>query len=614
MRIRSRLIVLIVAVSVLPLTILGLGATQVSVERLTAKVADSQARAVDQLASEIDLWLQFQASLVADQVDAFRLGRLDDRKLEGFQRLAFQQLSDANIVAVVNSEGRELVPSLFIDAPVAGSLQSKDVVDIARLSAFRESLPIERMGSEQARWRADPAAARPVVVGTPYTPDGRTSPVLPIAVPDGPESPVFLAVELSMGRFGGRFEQAANDGLSVSLLDGGGVSALSRGAEIIEPDRFRAFQPSTAAAEVVYTSSDGVAVLGACAPVVGTGWLVVVAEPMTVITDAGDDIKDRTVFISVFAGILSLLLGLLVSGGIATRLTRVRDAALSVAEGDLGRTVRLEGSSEIRDLSRAFNFMSRRLASNQNRIADQQQEIEAFNVELQRQLEAQERRLIAANRAILQSGRLAAVGEMGAGLAHELNNPLAGILGLVQVLRIGNPSQQLAEVEEQARRCSAIVAELLKFSGTRDRSRGAPPDEWAEVDLGELMEDVTGLLRGPFLNAGIEIDCQIPRGFRVLGNAEALSAAAIQLLNSLRSACRGAGVLKVDGRKDGTDLSVDFHLSGSAVDGQSDDWKAAGMGFWLARRVFADHGGELVEPTLQQDSESGTWTIRIPVV
>jgi len=605
--------VLIVAVSVLPLTILGLGATQVSVERLTAKVADSQARAVDQLASELDLWLQFQASSVADQVDAFRLGRLDDRKLEGFQRLAFQQLSDANIVAVVNAEGRELVPSLFVETQPTGSLQSKDIVDIARLSAFRESLPIRRMASEQARWRSDADALRPAIVGTPYTPVGRTSPVLPIVVPDGPDSPVFLAVELSMDRFGGRFEQAADDGLSVSLLDGRGTPALTRGAEIIEANRFRAFQPSTAAAEVVYRSAQGVDVLGACAPVAGTGWLVVVAEPMTVITDAGDDIKDRTVYISVFAGVLSLLMGLLVSGGIATRLTRVRDAALSVAEGNLGRTVRLDGSSEIRDLSRAFNFMSRRLASNQSRIAEQQAEIEAFNAELQRQLEAQEARLIAANRAVLQSGRLAAVGEMGAGLAHELNNPLAGILGLVQVLRIQNPSQQLADIEEQARRCSGIVANLLKFSGTQDRTQEGPPDEWSAVDIGELLDDVTGLLRGPFLAAGIEIQCLVPRGLRVRGNAEALSAAVIQLLNSLRSACQGEGHLTVDGRADGSDLSIDFRLGGPAVDGQSDDWKAAGMGFWLARKVFADHGGELIEPNLKRGSESGTWTIRIPV-
>jgi len=614
LRIRSRLIVLIITVSLLPLVILGLGATQVSVERLTEKVADSQARSVDQLASEIDLWLQLQASLVADQVDAFRLGRLDERKLKAFQRLAFQQLSDVNIVAIVNSDGQELVPSLFLDGEQPGALASKDVVDIARLTAFREALPITRMESERERWRASGGESRPAVVGTPYTPEGRSNPVLPVVIPDGPESPLYLAVELSMERFGQRFQRAAQDGLSVALLNAAGEVTLSTGAPIIEASKFRPFQPSTAAAEVVYTREDGNMVLGACAPVPGTGWLVAVGEPMSVITDAGDEIRNRTAFISLVAAILSLLLGLLVSGGIATRLTRVRNAALSVAEGDLGRTVKLEGASEIRDLSRAFNFMSRRLASNQSRIAEQQGEIEAFNEELKRQLVAQEERLVAANRAVLQSGRLAAVGEMGAGLAHELNNPLAGILGLVQVLQIKTPSSQLSEIEEQALRCSRIVKELLKFSPSKERAIGTQPETWGRVGIKAVVEDVCGLLRVPFGAAGIEILEAVNPAFEVRGDAEALSAALIQLLNSLRSACKGSGRLKIASTGHPGQVHIELTLSGETLDGQSDDWKAAGMGFWLARKVFADHGGELIEPNLAPDARSGTWTIRIPLV
>lgn len=598
----------------LPLVILGLGATQVSVDSLTAKVSDSQARAADQLASEIDLWLQFQASLIADQVDAFRMGRLNDRKLEGFQRLAFQQLSDVNIVAVVNGEGAELVPSLFLDAPAEGALSTKDTVDITRLAEFRAALPVARMEKERLFWSENPGNARPAVVGRPYTPTGRINPVLPIAVPDGPESAVFLAVELSMERFGGRFQAAGDDGLSVALLDGSGQLALSRGPNIVEPQRFKVFQSGTAAAEIAYTTQGGTEVLSACAPVPGTRWLVVVAEPKTVITEAGDEINARTTFIGGVAAILSLLLGLLVSGGIATRLTRVRDAALSVAEGNLGRTVALEGASEIRDLSRAFNFMSRRLASNQNRIADQQAEIEAFNEELQRQLVAQELRLTDAHRAVLQSGRLAAVGEMGAGLAHELNNPLAGILGLVQVLKLKDGSPRLDEIESQARRCSEIVAKLLKFSRSQEPGTHQRSARMATLNMGELLSDVVGLVSGPFSMAGLEVSCTTADNLRVHGDSDALTSAFIQLLNSVRSASGSTGTLRVTGQNVDGEVHISFALSSIMIDGQSDDWKAAGMGFWLARQVFANHNGRLVEPALSANARTGTWTIRIPGV
>ena len=67
MRLRTRLVLLIIAVSLVPLGILGFGAIQVSVDRLTQKVSDGQARTVDQLASEIDLWLHFQVGQIAER-------------------------------------------------------------------------------------------------------------------------------------------------------------------------------------------------------------------------------------------------------------------------------------------------------------------------------------------------------------------------------------------------------------------------------------------------------------------------------------------------------------------------------------------------------------------
>jgi len=607
-------VLLIVSITILPLLILGWGAMQVSVERLTQKVADSQSRSSDQLASEIELLLELQASLIADQVDAFNLSRLDDRKLTGFQRLAFQQLSDVNIVSVVNGEGRELVPSLFLEAPSTGALSTKDVVEIQRLTEFREALPVGRMEKERSRWLANPSASRPTIVGRPYLPEGRAAPVLPVVVPADAATPLYFAVELSLDRIDARFRRAADAGLSVMLLDGGGAVALERGPALIEPDRFRVFMPSTAATEVQYTSSEGDEVFGACAPVPGTGWLVVVAEPFSVISDAGAEIFARTSYISGVAAVLSILLGLLVSGGIAERVTRVRDAALSVAEGELGRTVSLEGASEIRDLSRAFNFMSRRLASNQSRIADQQSEIAEFNEELQRQLEAQERRLTEAHRVLLQSGRLAAVGEMGAGLAHELNNPLAGILGMVQILQMNSPDDKLAEIEAQARRCSAIVAELLRFS--RPQGRDAPRierEDWTLVDLREVIADVVGLVRGPLVSGGLELECALPSGLMVRGDPEALSGAVIQLLNSLRGACGSTGSLGVSGGVVDSTIEVEFRLNSAKIDGQSDDWKASGMGFWLARQVLAEHSGNLREPKMTPGATSATWVLRLPV-
>ena len=256
--------------------------------------------------------------------------------------------------------------------------------------------------------------------------------------------------------------------------------------------------------------------------------------------------------------------------------------------------------------------MSRRLASNQSRIAEQQAEIEEFNSELQRQLIAQEQRLTEAHRAVLQSGRLAAVGEMGAGLAHELNNPLAGILGLIQVLKLKDDNPRLEEIEAQARRCSVIVAKLLKFSRSQELGTETPTARLTTLNMGELLNDVVGLVSGPFSSAGLEISCTAPNNLRVHGDSDALTSAIIQLLNSVRSASSNTGHLQITAQNVDSEVQISFALSSTIIDSKSDDWKAAGMGFWLARRVFANHDGSLDEPTLSPHAQTGTWTIRIP--
>jgi len=615
MRLRTRLIILIGAAAIIPLGVLGFGAINVSVERLTQKAADSQARSADQMASEIDLWLQFQVVQIAEQVDAFRLGKLNDRKLQGFQQLVFQQLSDVHIVALVNAEGVELNPTVFVAEDAQAEWPTKEPISQARFAEFKKSLPTQKMRTELDEWILnDGRGERPVIVGRPYRVDGRSGPVLPVAVPASIDKPMFLAVELALDRAEARFQRAKEDGLDVALLDASGGLVLTAGRGLIEPSHFQIFQPDSSCAEVRYGLDDDAQVLAACAPVGGTGWMVVVAEPMENITKAGDEIRDRTGFISLFAGVLSVLFGMLFSLGVATRVSRIRDAALAVAEGDLGRTVDLSGSREVRDLSRAFNFMSRRLSTNQERLQEQQGEIEAFTDELKRQLADQKADLTQAHRLILQSSRLVAVGEMGAGLAHELNNPLAGILGLVQVLKMKGEGNQanLEEIEAQAQRCTAIVEQLTRFGGQAVGRGPLEKTDWDWVDLGELVEEVAQLVEGPLSAVGVVIECAPPAGIRIRGDRDALASAFLQICNSIRGGCEGGGVLSLYGGSGEAGAEVVFELTQGRIDSTSDDWMAAGMGFWLARQVLATHGGRLVEP--QEAAGSGLkWVARIGI-
>jgi two-component system NtrC family sensor kinase len=605
---------LIGTAALLPLGILGFGATQVSIDRMTQKFAESQARTADQLASEIDLWLAFQLRMLAQQVDPFNLDKLNDRKLEAFQRLVYQQTKDVHIVSIVNDEGAEIAPSVFLSAAPDGVFEGKEVIKTERFEAFRKGLPLDAMREARVAWQAsNEANERPIIVGRPYRAEGRSTPVVPIVVPATSDSSVYLAVEFALDRVDTRFVHVAGDGIDLALLDATGAPALVRGSGLALASKFKPFQPNSSCADVRFQTEDGTDVMGACAPVPGTGWMVAVAEPMEAITRAGEEIQDRTAFIGGVAALLSVLFGLLFSRGVTLRVTRVKDAALAVAEGNLGRTVSLDGSSEIRDLSRAFNFMSRRLSSNQKELTKQQQAISVFNDELQRRLDAQAEELTEANLRLVQSARLAAVGEMGAGLAHELNNPLAGILGLVQVLQQSEAGQSeiLVSIEESTKRCSDIVQHLLRFS--REGRSGAPLDEsqWKHADLAELVTESLALVYAPCRAANVDLDAQIDGALLVRGDRDSLAGAVVQLLNSIRSACVQGGSIFVKSDTDEHNIAIRIHADAPLLDMASDDWMASGMGFWFARQVLAHHGGGLHEPA-DTDSGKGTWTIRLP--
>src|SRR5206468_10648377 len=102
-----------------------------------------------------------------------------------------------------------------------------------------------------------------------------------------------------------------------------------------------------------------------------------------------------------------------------------------------------------------------------------------------RELNARERALKDAEGQLIQSEKMAAFGQLGAGVAHEVKNPLAGILGLVQLLRRktyddAELNDGLATMEKETKRCRSIIDNLLRFA--RQERLGFSP-----VELGPIV-------------------------------------------------------------------------------------------------------------------------------
>jgi signal transduction histidine kinase len=605
MRLRARLVLIVAAAALVPIAVLGFGAARLASQELEARVDAAQGRDAEGLALYTGTWLDAQLDLLGLQVRSVPVAALSDDARTRFLQLVYQQTAAAGLVTLTDVRGADRVPPVRLQGEAAAAA-GRPAIDDARLGRFRSALPL---GLLQQR----PAGVRPgPVLGTPYRPEPTSPPVVPVLV-SVPGSELLLGVELGLGPVVGRVAEVAAAGADAALVDRAGAAFVPGPGELVSPADLSPLLGTTSVS--VHYDHGGVEVRAATAPVPGTQWTVVVAEPAADGARAVRGIQARTAFLALIAAALAVGMGAVWAGQLAVPVTRLRDAAMAVARGELGRQVQPRGDEELAELGRTFNHMSAQLRRDAEEISRKNEEIEAFNAELQSRVEQRTRELREAQERLLQSARLAAVGEMGAGLAHELNNPLAGILGLSQLLRRrageGPDAAMLASLEREARRCTEIVASLLGFSQELPSDLAEAPAQQEVVGLQELVAEVLALVGPPLRQRGIQVTESVEPGLRVCAARAELGRALAQLLTSVRAAARGGGSLSLGARPDGATVVLDVVLRGQDLQLGGDDWRAAGLGLWAARRAVDAQGGRLVEPESPADGALA-WRVVLP--
>lgn len=590
MRLRVRIILFLTVATLVPVAVLGAAAVQIATRRLDARVSALQARTADGLAVYVDTWLEARRSHLEQQASSLPVATLDPTAQVGFLRLTYRQQTDLGAVALLDAQGDATVPPALLrpgqPTPKDPALQGR-----LRLGPDQESAFLERVQDEaHPPWTA------------PWMQD--ETPVVAVRTPVG-DTDLSVAGEVSLRTLRDRFVAVSGPQLGLALLDREGRPVLGGDHELIVPDYFRAFLGTSAVEGIRYALPDGTRVLAAASPVTEVGWTVVVAEPEQVTAAAGADIRSRTAFVGLVAAAVSLVLGALFSRQLSRPVVAVKDAALQVAAGARVQPLPEGGQDEIAELSRAFNFMSARLAESAKEIATQQAEIQAFNDDLQERVAQRTAELRQAQAQLVQSARLAATGELGASLAHELNNPLAGILGLVQILRQRADSPMLESVEEQALRCSAIVTRLTEL--------GAPPASvGTDLTLVSAVFNRVASLTEPLLAArDLTLQHAAPDGLRMTADP-AMEHALTQLLLSVRAAATGPGSLTLEAQTAQGGIQVSLHLRARAVRLQGDDWRAGSLGTWAAHQALAARGGTLESPAPPEGAERATWVVHIP--
>ncbi len=580
--------------AVAPVVIFTLTAVNIATRAAEEASQEALRREAGQQAEMVALWMEDQARLVLAWPLVFagdRLLELSPEAQERFPIAVYRGTPNAATVLLVDGEGRSVGRPIFATTP-----GERPVGSGPRAQQLVERLPL-----------AD-ALTRPEVVhvGDAWFPEDGGKPSLPMAVLAAggptPQERRVLAVELVLD-LGHALLATTTTTHAVAVLDRNGMPLIGGDHPLVRPDRLR---PLLGTDQVVDFKEPGAddEVWGAIVPIASTpGWSLVVAEPASVVLQGVQEIPEYVTLFLLGATLFAVLVALVVASSLSRPVELLRDAVLEVAEGRFGASPQIRRNDEIGDLARAFDHMSERLRANRREIGAQQERIEAFNRELQQRVDERTRELEEAQHELVRTGQLAAVAELGAGLAHELNNPLAAVLGLAQLLRARDPSDpELAALEQQAARCREVVVTLQRVQAQEVEPRHVPV-----VAVREILREVAELVAGPFRQRGVALRMQEEVPGSVRADPSQAARVIAQLLNALRAGLESGAAVDVRCRAEGEEvllLREADHDVASHPD-RRDDWMASGHGLWVARQLLDRLGGKL-------EAEGRVWRVSLP--
>jgi len=209
----------------------------------------------------------------------------------------------------------------------------------------------------------------------------------------------------------------------------------------------------------------------------------------------------------------------------------------------------------LRYTSEEMDFLTRLMApvtiafSNSLHFIRMQESLEKFNVELERKVEERTLQLQETQAQLVQAEKLATIGTLAGGVAHEINNPLTAVLTNAQLLKMTTTNEEdldsVSLIEEGAKRCQVIIHKLMKYArkpmGTETVER---------VDLNRVVDSTTALLKYQMAQENIEIDLvKEPEMPFVVGNANELEQVLTNLIlnakDAIKAADRQKGMIRI---------------------------------------------------------------------
>jgi signal transduction histidine kinase len=303
---------------------------------------------------------------------------------------------------------------------------------------------------------------------------------------------------------------------------------------------------------------------------------------------ASRDLRRTLLGVALILLLISAVVGLAAARRLTRPIEHLSEATRKIGMGNFDIKVGVESWDEIGALAHSFNRMGAELRNRESRLKE-------------------------AHEQVLQSEKMAAFGQLGAGIAHEIKNPMSGILGFAQV-SLKNAVQgttlhkHLAIIERESIRCRDIINNLLMFA-RREKTEKEP------MSINEVIDRTCQLMDYQFRQKDValekDLDAEDPA---LMGNANQLQQVFTNLLINALQAMNGSGsrVVVRTGRPDSGGVEIRVSDDGPGIPQEYQDrlfepffttkpgGKGTGLGLSVSFGIIRDHNG-----TIEVKSELG---------
>ncbi|MBN8554913.1 MAG: HAMP domain-containing protein [Deltaproteobacteria bacterium] len=332
----------------------------------------------------------------------------------------------------------------------------------------------------------------------------------------------------------------------------------------------------------------------------GGGLTLVLQEPFSGLRSGEKQIQTRSMMIALIVLIFTVNLLIFFGNSITAPLLQLMKMMEKAGKGEFTGRIKVASKDEIGRLATMFNKML-------NDLREREDEIEN------------------AKSRLIQSEKMSAFGQMSAGIAHEVKNPLAGILGYAQMSKkkLDASSEVLPYVEiieKEALRCKEIVENLMRFARQEKANL-------TRIDINKAVKDSVRLVEHQMSISGIKLVQMFAlegAPIWIKGNSNQVQQVMMNLMLNAQQAMENKGSLTVSTHYDQENQKVLIMVSDTGM-GMSDEVKArifepfyttkgvgkgTGLGLSVSIGIIKDHGGNI-----EVESSPGkgtTFTITLP--